>query len=188
MNLRLITPPAVEPVSMETAKLFLRVDTNDEDALIASLVKGAREIGEGLARRAFLTQTLEMVVDDWPPKFVMALMRPPLQSVVSVKYYDENNVEATWTDYTVDAQSEPGRIRFNSTPGTALRESGGVVVQFIAGYGDTAANVPAVFIQGILSLVGHWYENRTAVNIGNIVSDVPLTAKSLFLSDRGSWF
>src|SRR5512144_89546 len=106
MTLRLITPPTVEPVSVETAKLFLRVDGNDEDALIASLVKGARETGEELARRAFLTQTLEMVMDDWPPRFVLALMRPPLQSIISVKHYDENNVEATWTDYTVDARSE----------------------------------------------------------------------------------
>src|SRR5512134_4027569 len=98
MNLRVITPPTVEPVSVETAKLFLRVDGTDEDTLITSLVMGARETGEELARRAFITQTLEMIVDDWPPKFVLALMRPPLQSVVSVKYYDRGNIEATWTD------------------------------------------------------------------------------------------
>jgi len=187
-SLRVITPPAVEPVSLETAKSFLRVDVTDEDALIASLVSTARETGEGLARRAFITQTLEMTVDCWPPKSALGLMRPPLQSVVSVKYYDEANVVATWSDYIVDAQSEPGRIHFNSMPDTTLRASGGVVVRFIAGYGDASVNVPAAFIQGILSLVGHWYENRTAINIGNIVTEVPLTAKALFLSDRGSWF
>ncbi len=181
MTLRLITPPIVEPVSVETAKLFLRVDGTDEDALITSLVKGARETGEELARRAFITQTWEMVVDSWPPKFVLALKRAPLQSVLSVKYYDENNVEATWTDYSVDARSEPGRIHFHSTPGTTLLESGGVVVRYVAGYGNTEADVPQRIKDAILALTAYRYENRES-------HVVPKEIKDAFIGERVMWF
>lgn len=180
-TLRLITPPTVEPVSVETVKLFLRVDGTEEDTLIMSLATGARETGEGLARRAFITQTLEMVINDWPPKFVLALMRPPLQNVVSVKYYDKNNVEATWTDYTVNARSEPGRIHFNSTPGTTLSESGGIVVRYVAGYGNSANDVPQQIKDAILALTAYRYENRES-------HVVPKEIKDAFVGERAMWF
>lgn len=180
-NLRVVTPPTVEPVSLETLKSFLRVDVTDEDALITALGKGARETGEELARRAFITQTLEMVIDGWPPSFTLALMRPPLQSVTSVKYYDENNAEATWTDYTVDARSEPGRIHFNSTPGTTLLESGGIVVRYVAGFGSSPSAVPQRIIDAILALTAFRYENRES-------HSVPREIKDAFIGERVTWF
>ena len=181
MSLRLITAPLVEPVSMETAKAFLRVDHTLEDALIASLITSAREQGEELARRAFITQTWEQVLDDWPPKDSLLVLRPPLQSVTSVKYYDTANAEHTWTDYVVDSRSDPGRIHFNSTPGTTLLESGGLVVQFVAGYGAAAQSVPARIQDLILALVAHWYENRESRN-------VPDDIKRAFINERTVWF
>jgi len=181
MNLKLITAPEAEPVSLETAKLHLRVDYATDDALIASYLKTAREQGEGLARRSFVTETWELVLDAFPSEGRIKLPRPPLQSVTSVKYLDENAVEYTWTDYVVDARSDPGVIVFNSTPSVALLESGAVAIRFVAGYG-TAAAVPATFVQAILLTVAYWYENREAIG------DVPSHAAQLFVSDRSSWF
>lgn len=189
MNWRVITPPASEPVSTETAKAHLRVDLPDDDTLIVSYIAAARTKGEELARRAFLTQTLELVLDCWPTDGILKLPRPPLQSVESVKYLDSAGVEHTWTDYQTDARSEPGRIFFKSCPGAALFPSGAITVRFVAGYGDEPAKVPAVFIQGILMLVGHWYENREMVTPNDSqVYPVSLGARQLFLADRGSWF
>src|SRR5690606_38541579 len=168
---RLIMAPTAEPVSIDVLKDHLKVDHNDEDELLMTYLKSAREWAEGYTRRALLTQTLEMVLDDFPLTFSLALMRPPLQSVTSVKYYDKDNVEATWTDYEVDARSEPGQIHFNSMPGTALLESGGVVVRYVAGYGNDPALVPSPIVQGILMTVAHRYENRETINVGNIVTE-----------------
>ena len=180
-TLRVITPPIAEPVSLETAKEYLRVDSNYEDALVESLVRSAREMGEELARRAFMTQTLEMVVDDFPPDFVMALLRPPLQSVTSVKYYDSDNTEAIWTDYEVDTRSEPGRLIFNSAPGVSLLESGGVVVRYVAGYGDNESDVPDRIKLAILAAVAYLYENRWSV-------EIPKEIKNAFIGERVVWF
>ncbi len=187
MNLRLITAPSEEPVSVETAKLFLRVDGSQDDALIAALLKTARETGEGLARRAFVTQTLELTCDTWPANAVLPLWRPPLQSVTSVKYLDRQGLESTWTDYRVDTHSEPGKVLFNSLPSVSLQETGAITVRFVAGYGLAVA-VPEQLKNGILLLVAHWFEHREAINVGNIVSEVPMGSKQLFLAERVMWF
>lgn len=188
MNLRVITPPASEPVSIETVKSHLRVDISDDDALIASYLTTAREKGEGIARRAFVTQTLELVIDDWPGNGVLKLPRPPLQSVSSVRYLDDAGDEHTFTDYLVDARSEPGKIIFKSFPSQKLFPSGAIAIRFVAGYG-AAGSVPNVFVQGILMLVGHWYENREAVTANNFQAyEIPIGPKNLFLSDRARWF
>jgi uncharacterized phiE125 gp8 family phage protein len=183
MNLRLITAPAAEPVSLETAKLHLRVDGTADDVLIAVYIKSARELGEGLAGRAFVTQTLELVIDEWPSDGKLKLPRSPLQSVTSVKYLDKDKVEHTWTDYVVDERSEPGMIIFNDTPSDELFVSGAIAVRFVAGYG-LAAVVPGVFVQGILLSVAHWYENREAVMDAQLY-EIPLGIKPLFKSDPG---
>lgn len=182
MNLRVITPPLAELVSLETMKAHLRVDGTFDDALIVAYIQSARELGEGLARRAFLTQTLELTLDTFPADLISKLPRPPLQSVVSVKYRDAANQEFSWTDYLVDARSEPGAIIFKSLPNVTLLESGAVSIQFIAGYGATALTVPSAFIQGVMLSTAHWYENREGGE------EIPADYKMLFLGDRGSWF
>lgn len=181
MSLRLITAPAVEPVSAVTAKTYLRIDHTDDDVLIAMLLKAAREQGEMLARRAFITQTLEQTLDDWPSDLLLTILRPRLQSVTSVKYLNDAGVEATWTDYAVDIKSEPGKIIFHSLPSTSLLESGAITVRFVAGYGATDADVPNCIKQAILQLVAYWYEDR-------MIGDVPKGIRDQFINERVVWF
>jgi len=180
MNLTVITPPEEEPVSVATAKAHLRVDYATDDALIESYLKAARELGEALARRAFVTQTLRLVVDQIPADRVLKLPRPPLQSVEAITYIDDDGNEHDWTDFTVDARSEPGRIIFHSLPNASLQESGAIAIEYIAGY-ESAADMPMVFAQAVLLTVAHWYENRE-------MGDLPMGAKTLLKSNRGSWF
>ena len=57
MSLSLTTPPAVEPVSVETAKAWLRVSHFEDDALIADLIGSAREHVETRIGLALITQS-----------------------------------------------------------------------------------------------------------------------------------
>lgn len=179
MNLTILTPPEEEPVSVATAKAHLRVDTTADDTLITTYLKAARELCEGLARRSFVTQSFRLVLDDFP-SVPLKLPRPPLQSVEAVTYLDDDGNEHDWTDFTVDTGSEPGRIIFNSLPTASLQESGAVAIEFTAGY-ESAADLPNVFVMAILQTVANWYELRE-------MGDVPKSAKSLLMSDRGSYF
>ena len=165
---------------MTTAKAFLRVDGTDDDTLITSLIKAAREKGEELSRRAFITQTWEQIVDAWPGDSCLKIFRPPLQSITSVVYLDEDNVEHAWTDFFTDDRSEPGVVIFNSLPGDVLLKTGAITVTFDAGYGDAGSDVPERINQAILSLVAYWYENRES-------HDVPSEIRKAFMAERVVW-
>jgi uncharacterized phiE125 gp8 family phage protein len=181
MNLLLVTPPTVEPVSLETAKLHLRVDGTADDTLITALIKSARETCEEISRRAFITQTWEMILDEFPRDGKLRVYRPTLQSVTSVKYLDDDQVEHTWTDYVVDARSDPGTIHFNTLPSESLSESGAIAIRFVAGYGAAAANVPQRVIDAILGLISYRYENREAPG-------VPAYIRNAMMGERTVWF
>lgn len=183
MTLRLITAPAAEPVLLADVKAFLRVDTTADDTLITSLSKAAREKGEEFSRRAFITQVWEQTIDCFPRNGILQILRPPLQSITSVKYIDENNVEATLdtANYIVNTRLEPGIIIFNVLPSVTLLESGAITVHFSAGYGATAATVPERIKNAIYALTAYWYENRGA-------SDVPISLRSAFVAERAVWF
>ena len=54
------TAPAVEPVSVSEAKQHLRVDIDDDDAYIVSLITAARKYAEEYLDRALVSQQLTM--------------------------------------------------------------------------------------------------------------------------------
>ena len=110
--LKLVTPPATEPISLSEAKAQLRVDGSTEDTFITSLIIATREYCEGYQKRAYITQTYDLWLDNWPQYGYITIPRPPLQSVTYVKHYGTDGTEYTFTtaDYFVDDKSDPGRV------------------------------------------------------------------------------
>lgn len=66
MRLTLIEPPAEEPLALEDAKLYLRVDIPDEDSLLSSLITAARIYCENHLRQALVTQSWRLDLDSFP--------------------------------------------------------------------------------------------------------------------------
>lgn len=189
MALKLITAPVIEPVTLSEVKLHLRVDHDDEDALLTNLIKVARELVEDGTWRALLTQTWELRLDHWP-RMPLEMPKPPLQSIVSIKYLDSDGMENTVASsvYDVDTYSEPGRLFFKkgqSWPSTTLYERGAVRIQFKSGW-LAATNVPYKIKAAILLLVGHYYENREEVIISSGLTPVelPKGVNSLLASEK----
>lgn len=200
-GLTLVTPPAAEPVTLAEAKAHLRVEIADDDALIADLVAAARQAAESHTRRALITQTWRLTLDRFPgkplpwwdgvregadvpePANAIELPRPPLQSVTSVTAYDDADAATVMaaTDYFVDSDHEPGRVvlRSGKTWPVVLRVAAGVEIEYVAGYG-AATDVPEAIRQGLLLLVGHFYENREAVAAAGAVSELPLGVAALW--------
>jgi uncharacterized phiE125 gp8 family phage protein len=189
MNLKIVTPPAVEPVSLADIVAHLRIDSSGEDALLLSMIEAARDYCESYQNRAYITQTWEMALESFPSTNEITLPRPPLQSLgASIKYYDTADVEATMAaaDYMVDTYAEPGRIVLKygkSWPTTSLRPANGVIIRYVAGYGATAAFVPERVIQAIRLLVGHMFENRESTDIKEL-REIPFAVHSLLGLDR----
>ena len=164
-QVRVITPPTIEPVSITEAKRTLRVDHDVDDALISSLIVAARQEAEGLARRTFVNQTLELSLAAWPGDDMIRLPMPPLVSVTSITYLSDANVSAVMpsADYIVIADVEPGLITLakdKTWPTGTLRSVLPIRVRYVAGYGASSASVPDRYKALILSLVAIRYEYR----------------------------
>lgn len=134
----LYTAPASEPITVDDVKEHLGIDFADNDALINSYILLAREYCESVQNRAYITQTRELWLDDWPSVNYIRIPKPPLSSVTSVKYYDTDDTEYTMDtgDYFVDTKSEPGRVCLNYSeiwPTTTLRPTNAIVVRYICG-------------------------------------------------------
>lgn len=187
MALRLVVPPSTEPLTVDEAKAHLRVTHAEEDLLIASYVEAARQRCETFQRRAYVTQTWELTLDEFPPGAIL-LPRPPIQSVESVKYTDETGTVQTLDEraYVVDTDSEPGRIvpAYGTFWPFTLCTPGAVRVRFVAGYGDGAADVPEVVRMAMRFYLGHYNTNREGVVTGTIATELPEGAKDLLRPDR----
>ena len=63
MELKPISGPAEEPVTLADAKLTLRVDHAEDDSRIQRMIGAAREAAEQITGRRFGRQTGELVRD-----------------------------------------------------------------------------------------------------------------------------
>lgn len=191
--LKLFTAPTVEPVSSAEAKLHCRIDTSADDTLITMLIAAARRKVEADANRALITQTWELVLDVFPTQTFIELPLPPLQSVSSIKYYDNSAspVETTFasTNYLVCIDNQYGGLIVLKDSAswpvmTNPLEKGAVRIKFVCGYGAAAA-VPEIYKQAMLLLIGHWYENREAIQVtGAVPKEVPLAYEALIWQER----
>lgn len=187
-TVKLYSAPATEPVSLVEAKLHLRVDATDEDTLITALITAARQLVEEETWRALVTQTWDYVADDWPMGDILALPRPPLQSVTSITYVDEDGVTQTIAaaDYIVDTyQNRVVLAEGAEWPSDDLYPTSAVRVRYVAGYGAASA-VPGPIKSAMLLLIGHLYENREAVASGAGVAsaELPLGVRALLAPYR----
>jgi len=179
MTLTLLSGPAVEPLDLDDVKAHLRLDGDDEDALLTSLIATSRSHVEAALGVALITQAWRRQDDCWPRSGVVALMTRPVQSVDRIAVRGANGAETlvAASDYTMDLAS--GRLApvFRwPEPGARL---GGIEIDFTAGFGAVATDVPEPIRQALRLLVAHWYEVRSPVNIGTMATRVPDTVSEL---------
>ena len=169
MSLKIQTAPAIEPVTLNEAKVNLRIDTSPatahpDDSLITSHIKTSRRWCEGFQNRAYITQTWDLYLDAFPNKDSIEIPLPPLQSVTYLKYKDSAGDLQTWdsSNYIVDINSEPGRIvlAYGKSWPMTYDEIQAVQIRFVAGYGDSAIDVPEEIKTAIYLKVTDLYENR----------------------------
>lgn len=181
MPLQLITPAAQEPVSILEARQHLRVDFDDDDALILALIAAARQSAEMLTGRQFVTARWKMVLDSFPgpslmgvpagvpftlPGHAILLPKGPVQSVLAINYLDMAGNLQTMpvANYALDLACEPARITpvFGQIWPIPLPQIGAVSVTFDAGFGGPE-QVPEGIKSWIKLRVGSLYAHREDV-------------------------
>jgi uncharacterized phiE125 gp8 family phage protein len=144
---------------MEAARRQARASSTSLDDEIQGKVQGFTEDAEHETNRAFVHQTWEEALDAFPVGLrggpgAIQLTKSPVANVLSVRFYDVDGVLQTLApeDYLVDAKSEPGYVvpaPGKTWPATAARINA-VEVQYLAGFGPSADDVPAAIRQYIL--------------------------------------
>jgi len=183
----LVAPAETLPVTLEEAKLHLRVDGDEDDALITGLINGAVSHLDGytgILGRCLVEQTWRMDFDAFAR--TMCLPIGPVAEVVSVTWRDASGQISTVNDDNYGLLPGAGgrtslRFRNGYALPTGLHEDGAVSVTFKAGYTE----VPAALKVAILLMVGHWYANRETVAEGSF-SEVPFAANALIEPFRRS--
>lgn len=188
----LVSPPSKLPVTLDEAKLHLRVDGSEEDGLIVGMIRGAvshLDGWTGILGRCLVEQTWRQDFDHF--RGDMRLRLGPVTDIVSVTYRNAEGQIATVpdTNYALVTDSLGPRVfwdRAYSAP-TGLYEQGAVSVTFKAGYPDDEdgkSGVPEAIKIAILLMVGNWYRFRTA-DVETSVSQLPMGVASLLSGFRG---
>lgn len=167
-DLELVTAPTSYPITLEEARSHLRVNTRDEDERIEDeLIPEATAFCESkiLGERQFMLATYDLPLRAfWSGP--LALPRPPLSSITSLKYYDQTGTLQTVSSalYLVRTPwKQPGTIeRAPDANWTFTTQSDcrfPVVIRFIAGYAS-AAVVPFQAKAAIKLALGWLHLNR----------------------------
>lgn len=174
MTTTILTPPTAEPLSLADIKAQLKIDTYDEDDLLASLITTARQHLEAETGLCLMTQSLRLYLDDWPASEVIHLPKAPVQTIDTVTVYDENGnaVQASLQDHLLDGQARPARLWLRNPP-LPGRPINGIEIDFTAGY-STATEVPDTLRRAMSLHVATMYAYRGVVAPGDQPAALPL--------------
>jgi uncharacterized phiE125 gp8 family phage protein len=189
MTLVMTSGPSAEPVSVAEAKAHMRVDTETEDALVASLIVTSRLHIEAALGLALLTQSWSYFVDAWPRSREIVLPLKPVKAVSTVRVWSQDGTSQTLSAdaYTLDGEGKPPRLVLSrsAAPPAPGRSASGIEIAFSAGYGDAGIDVPAPIRQALLLLVAHWFENREPHGANMSETEIPHMVSALLAPYRG---
>jgi uncharacterized phiE125 gp8 family phage protein len=152
VQLYVTVPPTEEAISLEDAKLHLRVDGDDDNTEIEGFIVAARERAEQEIQRPLLTQTCEARGDAFPCGRLR--LWKDVKNVTSVTYVDETGATVTMPTSAYRLVSRSHLVPTDSWPrGTD------VVVTFECGAFEADA-VPKSVVAWMKLQLGSLYENR----------------------------
>ncbi|MCB1457231.1 MAG: phage head-tail connector protein [Nitratireductor sp.] len=157
----LVEPPLAAPVSLADVKSHLRFDRADEDDYLAALVLAATTHVERRCDIALMTQTWRLFLDDWPCGSIVSLPLRPVREIAEVRVYDGegNAVVPPSASMVLDPVSDPARLHVIDKL-QPLKPVNGIEIDLVAGFGDTANDVPDTLRRAILVLAAFWFEVR----------------------------
>lgn len=182
----LLTPPATTPVSLAEAKTHCRVDHSGDDTYITGLIGAA--VGHldgraGILGRCIMEQVWVYPFAKWPASGYLKIDIPDVSAAV-VKYFDTDGAEQTVSSsvYRVERAVEGAHIWFTSGftwPDLYIDRPSPISVTVTAAMPSTAPALQAIR-HAMLLMIGHWYENREEVVVGQLdVRSLPMAVGAL---------
>lgn len=166
-----------EPVSLGEAKSQCRVYHDDENGHFVRSISAARAYVENITGSVLVQREIIERRDDFG-SYIELHRRPVIEDSVEISYIDADGVSQDYEDFVAQTAREPARL-YPEAGGEwpALFDYGGVTVTYTAGY--AAGEEPPELVQATLLLIGHWYDNREAVTVGDVSEELKLAVQSL---------
>jgi uncharacterized phiE125 gp8 family phage protein len=147
---------ALPVVTMSEAQAYVRIETGEEEALLAGLIRTASALCEAFLGQAVIARSF---ATDVPASCKWQRIEPaPVQSILSVEAVDVNGVltSVPSANYAIDIDATgDGWVRvIDSAGATRVRVSG------TAGLAQDENGVPEPIRQGVLRLVAHLFTAR----------------------------
>jgi uncharacterized phiE125 gp8 family phage protein len=136
--------PVVEPITLSELKSHLRVETDDFDLELQSLISVARKSLEIETGLVLFTSTRKMFFEAFPElaKSRLFIYGTPVQSVTHIKYYDGDGVQQTWSASKYQlGEGRPNYIqcKFGETWPVNRSVQDQIEIQYICGNTTTAS-------------------------------------------------
>lgn len=179
-----INPPATEPISLEAAKLFLRIDHENEDSLIQGFIRQAREQVETLCQRTLIERAQRLTFAP-PFKRCLYLKTTPLQFVSNMRLHlkDGGEEEVDLSTLDINLRANPAMLKPKTLGLFGYHNRSdiqAITVEVLAGYGDMPDDIPMPLRQAMLLLIGQAYEARS----GGDVPGIPMMVDALIMPYR----
>ena len=186
MDFAVTTQPTAEPLALNDVKNYLRTivgDDSEDEAILIPMITAAREFCENATGRALALQTITA----YPRSFKTdTLPRPPVVSLVSASYKTQDGETHAMDSGDVIISNDS--VYFPNATATELYGINPIQVTYTAGYAE--GKLPPALRQAMLMLIGHWYNNREAVQIGSRINEVAAdhAFENLIKHYRTWWF
>lgn len=178
--------PAVEPVTLEQARLHLRLDAIDsnghpDDPLVEGLISAAREWSESFTGQTLAGIGYELRLDEFTDSIELPVK--PVREVTEITYVDADDVTQTVDPELYELSADPFAPILTAATTNGWPEGTDVRISFTAGYLPEADSsglpfVPASIRAAMLLIIGHLYANREETT-AQAMELLPMGVKSL---------
>lgn len=171
-----------EPVTITEAKAQCRMsDDASEDTFITSLIAPARAYVERVSKFALVAGAYTETFRRWGD--YLEIWRRPIVSIDSVEYStsDDQVYDEEYTGFAANVDDFPVRISpaYGGTGFPELADGATITVTYTTGALAATSEEYLIAKRAILLLIGHWFENRETVVIGQTSAEVDFAVRSL---------
>lgn len=176
-------------VPLDQVLRHLRVEGAEYEAEVPAYLAAAQAFVEARTGRILSPSEWELRTTGWSPAMV-PLPLWPVREVTEVRYLDPAGADqvrdpATWfwlpTEAGALVEWNGGGPALSPRPqNVRIRFQAGCTPPDATGGGDDPRlDLPPQALQAVLLLAAHWFEQRTPVNVGNIVNDLPFALQAI---------
>ena len=148
-----------EIITLGDVKNYVRIDSDDDNAIITNMITQARIWCENYISRDIVPKNRTYYMDSTSGLFDL-----PFAPVATIESVTVEGEAATYTEYGLDDLS----IELNGGPSNNVK-----ITYTTAGLND------GLIKQALLQMVSNYYDNRADFEIGKAVNEIPTNVKSI---------